>query len=527
MPRLLTSPAAWYVAAIIVVACFFLDSLLSAGPVWDELEEFVKLKAQLDFATDILSGKTGMTFHSLPGDYAYYGIGSVLPPYVLSYLIDIVWLKKSVHSYENSYSLLLHVLTFLFAIAAVEFTRRLVSLVSGSREAGYLAGATLVLIPFWTGYAFFDYKDIPVATGVIAATYYAAAYLSNGRARISFCFFLSIFFIGIQKSAAIPLAVPACLAVLVAALREPSVRRFATLTLQGAICVVLLYVSTPPAWPNPISFAVESLAYMSQHGWGGCTLTAGECIGRDHANGQGYSVLKYLGLWYGTQLPILVWLGLGGSLYFYVRRFLRWRLVHHLVFAALAWPVLAIAIRNSTLYDGVRHTLFLIPLAVATLFVMIPADVLRAHRWWLLCYFGFLIVDSIELQPYQFVWFNEVGRFFASDRNFETDYWGFSLREATAQARALQGPADWIVGSPADVNPSHLVRIYAGERFSTNENAVPARAKYFFVRTTRMNMQPPRDCASVHYVTRRELLAPDALRLSFVAECGGESHEGR
>src|SRR5581483_5705919 len=355
---LLTNPAFWYAAAIVIATCFFLHSLLSAGPVWDEREEFIKLKAQLDFARDVLSGKTGMTFHSLPADYAYYGIGSVLPPYVLSYLIDIVWLKKSVHSYENSYSILLHLLTFFCAIAGVEYTRRLVSLVSGSREAGFMAGAALALTPIWTGYAFFDYKDIPVATGVIAATYYAAAYLGDGRARISFCFLLALFFIGIQKSAAVPLALPACLAVLVAALRQPAVRRFRILALQAAICAVLLYAFTPPAWPDPISFAVESLTYMSQHGWGGCTLTAGECIGRDYANGQGYSVLKYLGLWYGTQLPIVVWIGLAGSLYLYVRWFLRWRLVHHLIFAALTWPVLAIAIRNSTLYDGVRHTLF-------------------------------------------------------------------------------------------------------------------------------------------------------------------------
>lgn len=527
IPRWLTSPAGWYVAAMMVTACFFLDSLLRAGPVWDEREEFVKLIAQLDFARDILSGKAGMTFHSLPADYAYYGIGSVLPPYLLSYLIDIVWLKKSVHSYENSYSILLHLLTFFCAIAAVEYTRLFVSLVSGSREAGFMAGAALALTPIWTGYAFFDYKDIPIATGVIAATCYAAAYLGGGRARISFGFFLALFFIGVQKSAAIPLALPACLAVLVAALRQPAVRRFTILAVQAMICAVLLYAFTPPAWPDPISFAVESLTYMSRHAWGGCTLTAGECIGREHANGQGYSVLKYLGLWYGTQLPMAVLIGLVGSLSLYLCWFLRWRLVHHLIFAALTWPVLAVVIRNSTLYDGVRHTLFLLPLAVTMVFVTIPAHFVRTHRFWLVCYFGFLIVDSIALQPYQYVWFNEVGRFFASDRNFETDYWGFSLREATNQARALQGPADWIVGSPADVNPSHLVRIYAGERFTTEENSLPAGARYLYVRTTRMNKPPPHDCTSVHYVTRRELFALVALRLSFVSECGGAPHGGR
>jgi len=138
--RLLTSPTVWYRAAMLVAVAFFVHSLLSAGPVWDETEEFLKLRAQLSFAGDILSGATGGTFHSLPGDSAYYGAGTVFLPYVLSYLIDNVWLKEAVHTYEHSYSVLLHILTFLYAIAAAAYTRRLVSLVTGDRDAGFLAG---------------------------------------------------------------------------------------------------------------------------------------------------------------------------------------------------------------------------------------------------------------------------------------------------------------------------------------------------------------------------------------------------
>ena len=385
-------------------------------------------------------------------------MGAVLIPYVLSHLIDITWLKQTAHTYEHSYSIILHVLAFVCAIAAVDYTRRLVSLVTGRAETGFLAGIALVVTPAWIGYAFFDYKDVPVALGVIAATYYAAAYLDDGRLRVSFCFFLALFFIGIQKSAAIPIALPACLAVLVAALREPSEERFATLALQAAFCVFLLYVFTPPAWPNPVSFAVESLTYMSQHKWGGCTLTAGECIGRDHGDGAGYSVLKYLGLWYGVKLPVAVWIGLIGAVCLYLRSFRSWRLPHHLVAASLVWPIAAMAIRDSTLYDGIRHVLFLMPLAVATAFVFVPETFLQRHRLWLAGYFAFLVVNSLKLQPYQYVWFNEAARFFATERNYETDYWGYSLREAVARAREQQGPTDWIVGPTTDLNPSHLVK---------------------------------------------------------------------
>ena len=95
-------------------------------------------------------------------------------------MIDLLWLKEPVHIYEHSYTVLLHILTFLCAIVAAAYTRKLVDLVTGDRDAGFLAGAMLLLTPFWTGYGFFDYKDIPVATGVIAATCYAAAHLQDG-----------------------------------------------------------------------------------------------------------------------------------------------------------------------------------------------------------------------------------------------------------------------------------------------------------------------------------------------------------
>jgi hypothetical protein len=507
---------------MLLAAALFAHSLLRAGPVWDEVEEFGKLSAQLSFAGNVLSGAPGLTFHSLFGDSAYYGAGTVFLPYVLSYLIDIVWMKLPAHTYGHSYSILLHVLTFLCAIAAAAYTRRLVSLVTGDRDAGFLAGATLLLIPYWIGYGFFDYKDMPVATGVIAATYYAAAYLNDGRSRTSFCFFLALFFIGIQKLAAIPLSLPACLAVLIAALRQPSARRFAILTGQGAICLLLLYLATPPAWLEPVDFAITDLRYMSQHGWGNCTLTAGECIGRDYENGNGYSVLKYLAIWYGVQSPLLFWVGFIVSIYLYCRSFRDFRSGQHLIVASLAWPILAIAIRNSTLYDGIRHTLFLVPLAVATVFVIIPGSFWRQQRWWLAGYFLFLVVDSLKLQPYQHVWFNEPARFFASEKNFETDYWGYSLREATVRAGALQGPNDWTV-SPAGGNPAHIVQLFANERFTTEVSLVPPGATYFVIATTRLNRQPPEHCDEIWYVTRRELLSPTPLRLAFIAKCDGSS----
>jgi hypothetical protein len=231
-----------------------------------------------------------------------------------------------------------------------------------------------------------------------------------------------------------------------------------------------------------------------------------------------------LGLWYGVKLPVLVWIGLLSAIFLYLRYSRQLQVGQHLLVAALCWPIAAMEIRDSTLYDGVRHVLFLVPLAVATVFVVIPTMAWLRLRWWLAFYFLLLVVDSVKLQPYQYVWFNEAARFFASEKNFETDYWGYSLREAVSLARGDRGSTDWIV-SPTVDNPGHLVRIFATERFAPSVELVPPGATYYVVRITRMNERPPQQCDRVEYVTRKGLLAPAPLRLSFIAKCKGIARE--
>jgi hypothetical protein len=503
---------------MLIVVGLFVNSMLSAGPIWDEPDEFGKLTEQLAFARDVLLGSSDRTFRSIPGDRAFYGIGTLLPAYALSYLIDIVWLKGIAHTFERSYSLLLHITTFLCAIAGVHYTRRLVGLATRERDTSFLAGTALLVTPFWIGYGFFDYKDIPVATGVVAATCYAAAYMQDRWARTSSFFFLALLFLGAQKLAAIPLAMPGCVAVLITALRKPSAREIAILAAQALLFLLLLFVVTPPAWREPFAFAITNINYMSQHDWGGCTLTAGACIGREFDHGRGYSVIKYLGLWYGVQLPLLLGIGLLASICLYVRSFRVARPSQHLLVAALAWPICAVAARNSTLYDGVRHTLFLVPLAVAMVFVTVPETFWLQQRMWLAGYFLFLLIDMVTLQPYQYVWFNEAARFFANEKNYETDFWGYSVREAAAHARDRQGPTDWII-SPRFGNPSHLAQTFLSERFSTDTASVLPGTTYLLVSITRANTQPPKECYNVDYVTRQQLLAPGPLHLAFVARC--------
>jgi hypothetical protein len=134
---------------------------------------------------------------------------------------------------------------------------------------------------------------------------------------------------------------------------------------------------------------------------------------------------------------------------------------------------------------------------------------------WLGGYFLFLLIDMITLQPCQYVWFNEAARFFTSEKNYETDFWGYSMREAAVHALGLQGPTDWVISS-GRFSPSHLAKIFITERFSRDAAPVVPGTTYLLVSSTRTNTQPPNECDGVDYVSRRQLLAPGPLHLAFV-----------
>src|SRR5262249_42455821 len=121
MLQIPTSPILWYWTIMLIATILFLCSIPSGGPIWDEPLDFSSVDRQISFAGNVLFGSTDWTFRSFPFGYAFYGIGTLFPAYVFSYLIDTVWLNGATHTFERSFSLLLHFITFLCAIAGVTY----------------------------------------------------------------------------------------------------------------------------------------------------------------------------------------------------------------------------------------------------------------------------------------------------------------------------------------------------------------------------------------------------------------------
>jgi hypothetical protein len=512
-----TKTTRWWWACVLILCGLFLDSIQSGGLTFDEALHFYGVNRQWVFASNVLFGLGDQTFTSLTFDFMptfFYGIGTLLPASALSYLIDTVWFGQK-NTFDKSFSLILHFTAFASAVAASWYTGRLVHITTGQRNTAVVAALALLVTPVWIGYGFFDYKDLPVAAGLIASVYYAAAFITDRQFRTLGLFFAALLFLGTQKLAAIPLTVPACFGVALVVVQERSIRLLAIFAAQAGAFLILLYLATPLSWQEPVAFLLATVENMAKFPWGSCTLTAGRCIGRAYANGTGYSALTYLGLWFAVQLPFLLQIGLLAAIFLYIRSFRSASPPKHLIAASLIWPITTMFIGNPTLYDGIRHTLFLVPLAVSLVFVNIPDHFWLRWRPWLAAYGVFLLIDSVTLQPYEYIWFNEWARFFANETNYETDYWGYSLREAASLAKDLRGSNEWIVGYPRE-----LVEPFVRERYASEVTALPEGSGYLWVRSTRRNLRPPPECTTVGEVQRRQVLAPQPLHLAFVARCG-------
>src|SRR5262249_28291983 len=101
-----------------------------------------------------------------------------------------------------------------------------------------------------------------------------------------------------------------------------------------------------------------------------------------------------------------------------------------IVWAAALLPIAAIILQNSTLYDGIRHVLFLIPMlaVVASFGFLRLAPLLRRFPGTTAAvagaYVGHAVLTLVLLHPLQYATFNMLtGGVIGAYGRFEQDYW--------------------------------------------------------------------------------------------------------
>lgn len=175
-----------------------------------------------------------------------------------------------------------------------------------------------------------------------------------------------------------------------------------------------------------------------------------------------------------------------------------------------------VILRQSTLYDGIRHFLFILPpiAAIATtaliwLYHIIKQKSIKIFAITLLLIsFSVIVFDMISLHPYEYTYYNRAyGGLRVAHGQQETDYWGLSLREGmewlnhnapTNSTIVVAGP---MFAAEMVQNPQKNFKMIHRDKFNWGKDADP---DYYMGLSRYDYFQAFSHCPIAHAVTRQE-----------------------
>ncbi|HYD66236.1 glycosyltransferase family 39 protein [Azospirillum sp.] len=359
-----------------------------------------------------------------------------------------------------------HLLCALCGVVGIAGTWRLGRLLGGPR-AGFLAAALLALSGVYYGAMFNNTKDVPFAAGMVWTLYFATRMVlqfPSPRPSSVLKFGLTLgLSLGIRVGAVLAGVYVVAAALLFLAFMLYSDGWRATLAAFGRMVVAMLpavpvaYGLMAALWPwavfdvlNPIR-ALQAFSHIDYLPYQLETLFNGRLVSAIDAPAL------YLPVYLAIKVPEAVLLGLLLAVAFaaaWVWRTVRerrsWRpaLRYAVVTLAVAFPIASFMLLRPTVYNGIRHFLFVVPPMV------VLAAVAFHHLWNLAEARGHHAVRAVVLgltvsgvvygwqlgclHPNEYVYYNAfVGGAKGAKGRFELDYWGNSILEAVKQLESL------------------------------------------------------------------------------------------
>ncbi|QNG29018.1 hypothetical protein [Synechococcus sp. LTW-R] len=399
----------------------------------------------------------------------------------------------------------------------------------GSAES-WLSLLFYLTLPVLVGHSLFSTKDVPAA---VVYTCFTASALRFACLQSRFNYLLIGLTAGALCNIKVLFFLPVLLTIALISFfsrheLDPcwKLNLVKSIAIQVTLTAFFWLVLTPPAWLNPIEYILNAFQLFSNfHQGGGCTDLLGHqfCLG----NNRLLTLLYLLG-WPLVHLPLILILGVAAYAFSLWRRFSLKSMPSRTDYSSrvqlLLWlqilivPSLAV-FAGSNLYDADRHYLFIYPpiciVAANGIFNLastLSDRIFRIFRLILASLIIILMINNLMLSPYQYIYFNEVGRLFASHRNTSLDYWAVSAREAVQQSILYgQLPLQPRLFSAVDFvePPPFNYALRAMGASVTDDKGLPG--VYFKYRNPGDLRFPPqtgqsRSCDVVHEVHRRQLL---------------------
>jgi hypothetical protein len=386
-------------------------------------------------------------------------------------LFDVICVAVERWLPVNRY-VLRHAINAVFGWIGVVYSGRLAARLFGT-WSGVLAMVLLAASPRYFADSMNNPKDLPFAAMTVAALYYFSTvsstwpYLSRATAiKIAVTLALAL---NIRPGALLYLGY---LGMLVAAFAivegNMTWRRMAdTAARLATVAAAVLLLGTlfwPWAQAAPLTRPFQALLGVASYGGyeGGVLFN-----GHDYEPDQlpRYYVPEWLLI---STPPVVI---AGAILSVFVSRTRRWTLSRNALWAAAVFPVLLSIFIGSTLYDGVRHLLFIYPVLVVLAASGWTAWLSGRDRSWLrrsaaalLLAAGLVhtIASIVRFHPHQTVYFNElVGGPRGAFAKFDLDYWGNCFLDAiawSAQTARLSGRPIVISGFPPHLVADNVER---------------------------------------------------------------------
>lgn len=384
-----------------------------------------------------------------------------------------------------------HVVTFLVSLITYIAVAGIVGILVGLKYA-WFGPVTLALFPRFFGHSFFNPKDIPFAAMFTLGTFLGAClvncYLKTAQEDIKFGLnritlyslvygllvglvtgtrlvgFLLLLFVGIAH--------------IVSSLGNQHIVRsiFRFWNLYGLMFIawMITTIIVHPAswynpgghlpWGNPVKWFFDALKYLSQSDRARSELFDGQFISTQSLP------WFYLPKWLAITIPelflVMFLVGLLGIFLQYKKfTYLQRACVILVLLQIFFFPAIAI-LKQSSIYDGMRHFLFILPGIAAIsatgliwIFSKISRQTVRLFALALIITSLISIVlDMVALHPYEYVYFNRISGGLAKAHNrYETDYWGLSMREGMEWINTQAGDNAKVVSSPE----LHASKIFA------------------------------------------------------------------
>ncbi|MCF8244005.1 MAG: tetratricopeptide repeat protein [Saprospiraceae bacterium] len=426
---------------------------------------------QNDYSTKLVSyystmGADSSALNIDKGKMHYYGGFFDIVTGFTNKALGLTWQDAGYHSVR-------HIFNAIFGVLAMLFTALLAKEIAGWRAA-ILTLLFMFLSPRFLGDSLMNPKDIPFAAGYAIALYFMALFFKQMPAPQ----WKTV--LGIVLGMALAIATRAGGLLLVAFLflfagldflmkngisgltsDSKTVGKYAAWTFGIAIAgYVLALLFWPFAMQSPISNPLEALGEFSKLGVKIRVLFAGENVMSDE------TPWNYALQWIWRTIPLFSLIGLLGGLVFLGNFFKKYQPlpVFMAVFAAL-FPLFYIIYKDSILHDGWRHLTFVYPTmtVVAALFYLEMEAKLKENKIGKYLIYG--VVGLMMLEPavfiarnakFPYVYFNPLaGGISGAFGNYETDYWGVSMKQAV----------DWLEAE-GKISPTMKDTVTIGTSFS-------------------------------------------------------------